>query len=46
VALEALEVRGQFNAIDPTSRWKIDFIARKELPFSRADLERRETATV
>lgn len=46
VALEALSTRGQFNAIDPTSGWKIDFIARKERPFSRAEFDRRETATV
>ena len=46
VALETLETRGQFNAIDPTSGWKIDFIVRKERPFSHAEFERRETATV
>lgn len=45
-ALEALRTEGQFNAIDPASGWKIDLIVRKERPFSRAEFERRETATV
>jgi transposase InsO family protein len=46
VALEALRTEGQFNAIDPASGWKIDLIVRKERPFSRAEFERREAATV
>ena len=31
---EATRTRGQFNAIDPTSGLKIDFILRKDRPFS------------
>ena len=30
-----------FNAIDPESGWKIDFIIRKDRPFSRAEFESR-----
>jgi hypothetical protein len=46
VALEALRTQGQFNAIDPTSGWKIDPIVRKDRPFSRAEFERRETVSI
>lgn len=40
-AREALEVRGQFNAIDRTTGWKIDLIIRKDRPFSREEFSRR-----
>ena len=40
-ALDALARRGQFNVVDYASGWKIDFIIRKERPFSRAEFERR-----
>jgi hypothetical protein len=45
-ALEALRSRAQFNAIAPTTGWKIDFIARKDRPFSRTEFERRERASI
>jgi len=40
-AMQALRHRTQFNVIDQHSIWKIDFILRKERPFSRAEFERR-----
>ena len=40
-AHEALANQGQFNAIDPTSGWKIDFIIRKARPFSETEFGRR-----
>jgi hypothetical protein len=45
-ALEALRARTQFNAISPTTGWKIDFIVRKERPFSQVEFERRESASI
>ena len=41
-AREALRTEGQFNAIDPESGWKADFIPRKERPFSRVEFDRRD----
>jgi len=41
-ALEAHRTRGQFNAIDPSSGWKVDFIIRKDRPYSRTEFDRRE----
>lgn len=38
---EAHASQGMFNAIDPESGWKIDFIIRKDRPFSRAEFESR-----
>jgi len=38
---EAHAARGMFNAIDPDSGWKVDFIVRKDRPFSRAEFESR-----
>ena len=46
VALEALEARGQFNAIDPASGWKVDLVIRKERPFSETEFERRRNASL
>lgn len=40
-ALEAWRRRGQFNAIDPDSGWKADFIVRKERAYSREEFGRR-----
>ena len=40
---EAVESRGIFNAIDPDSGWKVDFILRKDRPFSREEFEARQT---
>lgn len=40
-AREALRRRSQFNAIDPESGWKVDWIVRRDRPFSRREFERR-----
>lgn len=40
---EAQSSNGMFNAVDPETGWKIDFIIRKDRPFSRAEFEARET---
>lgn len=45
-ALEAWTSRGQFNAIDPKSGWKVDFIIRKDRSYSLAEFERRERASL
>ncbi len=39
---EAVRIRGQFNAIDPNSGWKADFIIRKDRPFSVAEFNDRQ----
>jgi len=44
-AREASAQEGQFNAIDPESGWKVDFIIRKSRPFSRSEFERRIRTT-
>lgn len=41
-ALEAWEARTQFNAIDPDSGWKADFIVRRERQYSKVEFQRRE----
>ena len=43
VALEALAQRSQFNAIGPDAS-KVDFIIRRDRPFSREELSRRQRA--
>ena len=43
-ALSAWRTRSQFNAIDPESGWKVDFIVRKDRAFSEVEFERRERA--
>ena len=43
-ALDAWRTQGQFNAIDPTSGWKVDLIVRKDRSFSRTEFDRRERA--
>lgn len=40
-AHDALRRRALFNAVDLESGWKIDFIVRKERPFSVTEFERR-----
>jgi hypothetical protein len=42
-AREALRTRRQFNAIETRSGLKVDLIIRKDRPFSRQELDRRET---
>jgi len=44
-AKEASAQEGQFNAIDPQSGWKVDFIIRKNRTFSRSEFERRVGTT-
>lgn len=41
---EAVEHEGMFNAIDPDTGWKVDFIVRKSRPFSRSEFEARREA--
>ena len=45
-ALAALEDRTQFNAIDATTGWKVDFLVRKNRPFSREEFGRRSRANL
>ena len=45
-ALEAHKTRGQFNAIDPSSGWKADFIVRKDRTYSRIEFDRREQVSL
>jgi hypothetical protein len=40
-ALQELRRRGQFNIIDLTSGWKVDFIIRKQREFSLREFDRR-----
>lgn len=40
-ALEAWQGQGQFNAIEPDTGWKADFIVRKDRPYSREEFSRR-----
>ena len=43
-AQDALRHRGQFNAIDSASGWKVDFIVRWDRAFSRVEFGRRVRA--
>ena len=45
-ALEALRHHSQFNVIDEHGVWKIDFIIRKDRPFSIAEFARRRLTTI
>ena len=45
-ALGALDNRSQFNAIDATTGWKVDFLLRKDRPFSREEFGRRTRANL
>lgn len=40
-ARDALRRRSMFNAVDLRSGWKVDFIVRKDRPFSREEFARR-----
>lgn len=44
-AKEASIHQGQFNAIDPETGWKVDFIVRRSRPFSVSEFERRTPQT-
>ena len=46
VAIEALRRRSMFNVIDIDTAWKIDFIVRKDRPFSVEELQRRRVVTL
>jgi hypothetical protein len=41
---EAVELKGLFNAIDPATGWKVDFIVLKDRAFGRAAFEGRTLA--
>ena len=45
-ALRALDDRAQFNAIDATTGWKVDFLIRKDRPLSREEFGRRARANL
>jgi len=45
-AEEARRTHGLFNAIDAASGWKVDFIVRKDRPYSRTKFARRRPGTV
>lgn len=40
-AIEALQLRSQFNVIDIITGWKVDLIVRRDRDFSRTEFERR-----
>ncbi|MEQ8717399.1 MAG: hypothetical protein RIE08_07280 [Acidimicrobiales bacterium] len=42
----ALAKRDMFNIIDTRSGWKVDLIVRRDRPFSRAEFDRRQPATI
>jgi hypothetical protein len=44
--LVALSNRTQFNAIDGVTGWKVDFMIRKDRPFSREEFVRRARANL
>ncbi len=39
-AMEALRNRSMFNLIEPSTGWKVDFMIRKDRPFSVAEFAR------
>jgi hypothetical protein len=45
-ARSALAERSFFNAIDPATGWKVDFVVRKDRPFSRQEFDRRILANL
>ena len=45
-AREALRERGQFNAVDPSSGWKADFIIRADAPFDSTEFARRQAVNM
>lgn len=46
VARDALRRRTMFNLIDMNTAWKIDFVVRKNRPFSVLELQRRTIAPI
>lgn len=46
VARDALNRSGQFNVIEMATGWKVDLIMRKARPFSIAEFDRRQSATL
>ncbi|MEM9650886.1 MAG: DUF6036 family nucleotidyltransferase [Actinomycetota bacterium] len=45
-AIEAFRQRSMFNLIEPSTGWKVDFVVRKDRPFSEAEFARRLPAQV
>jgi hypothetical protein len=45
-AFDALRRRSMFSVIDRRGIWKIDFIVRKERPFSRREFDRRQKVDI
>ncbi len=45
-ARDALRRRSMFNVVDQTSGWKVDFIVRKDRPFSQDEFARRMKLTL
>jgi len=45
-ARDALRRRSMFNAVDMTTAWKVDFIVRKNRPFSREEFARRARTSI
>lgn len=45
-AVEAFRSRSMFNLIEPSSGWKVDFVVRKDRPFSRQEFDRRFPAQI
>ena len=45
-AIEALRHRDMFNLIEPKSGWKVDFVIRKDRPFSETEFGRRTAVEV
>lgn len=45
-AFDALQRRSQFNVIDNTTLWKVDFIVSKGSPFDQARFERRRITEI
>jgi hypothetical protein len=41
-AVDALARRSMFNVVDTAGGWKVDFIFRKDRPFSETEFERRQ----
>ena len=45
-ARDALRRRSMFNVVDQASGWKVDFIIRKNRPFSREEFRRRASLSL
>jgi hypothetical protein len=45
-AMEAWHGRSQFNAIEPESGWKADFIVRRDRSYSQEEFQRRQRITL